>query len=45
MHSRMNEHMNQSSFSKASENKQAGKTGNSTSKEQPGDYIDFEEVK
>jgi hypothetical protein len=35
----------QSSFAKATEDKQAEGSKNSTSKEQGGDYIDFEEVK
>ena len=45
MQHRMQEEMNKSSFSKASEDKQAGLSKNSTSKEQRDDYIDFEEVK
>ena len=45
MQHRMQEEMNKSSFAKASEDKQAGFSKNSTSKEQRDDYIDFEEVK
>ena len=45
IHSRMEEQMNQTSFAKASEDKQADPSKKSSSKEQGGDYIDFEEVK
>lgn len=46
LHSRMEEQMNQqSSFAKATEDKQAGNSKKPSSKEQGGDYIEFEEVK
>ena len=46
MHSRMEEQMNQqASFTSATEDKRADDLKKSTSKEQGGDYIDFEELK
>ncbi len=45
MHSRMEEQMNQSSFTKAADDKQADEIKKTSSKEQGGDYIDYEEVK
>jgi len=46
MHNRMNEHMNQqSTYANGSRSKQADPSKNTSSKDQAGDYIDFEEVK
>jgi len=46
MHSRMEDQMNQqSSYAKASEDKQPINTNASAKKEQAGDYLDFEELK
>ena len=45
MNSRMQDHMNQSPYAKAAEDKQSSNTNTTNKKEQAGDYIDFEELK